>query len=145
MGGRAEGLACADPGARTPIGASGILFIILLNNLCLLHFFLLNAFNLLSIILLIYFINHSLPRCLAFNVHSLNQCIAIIIHTQRQCIVFNVHALTQCFVYIILSSYSILCMYCPWPDLQNLRNPQDYLTCTIMYKIENKFSLRKIQ
>ena len=23
MGGRAEGLACADPGARTPIGASG--------------------------------------------------------------------------------------------------------------------------
>jgi hypothetical protein len=25
MGGRAEGLACADPGARTPIGASGIL------------------------------------------------------------------------------------------------------------------------
>jgi hypothetical protein len=24
MGGRAEGLACADPGARTPIGASGI-------------------------------------------------------------------------------------------------------------------------
>ena len=27
MGGRAEGLACADPGARTPIGASGIFFI----------------------------------------------------------------------------------------------------------------------
>ena len=27
MGGRAEGLACADPGARTPIGASGILSI----------------------------------------------------------------------------------------------------------------------
>ena len=26
MGGRAEGLACADPGARTPIGASGILY-----------------------------------------------------------------------------------------------------------------------
>ena len=26
MGGRAEGLACADPGARTPIGASGIYF-----------------------------------------------------------------------------------------------------------------------
>ena len=26
MGGRAEGLACADPGARTPIGASGIVF-----------------------------------------------------------------------------------------------------------------------
>jgi hypothetical protein len=25
MGGQAEGLACADPGARTPIGASGIL------------------------------------------------------------------------------------------------------------------------
>ena len=25
MGGRAEGLACADPGARTPIDASGIL------------------------------------------------------------------------------------------------------------------------
>ena len=24
MGGRAEGLACADPGARTPIGASRI-------------------------------------------------------------------------------------------------------------------------
>ena len=24
MRGRAEGLACADPGARTPIGASGI-------------------------------------------------------------------------------------------------------------------------
>ena len=23
MGGRAEGLACADPGARTPMGASG--------------------------------------------------------------------------------------------------------------------------
>jgi hypothetical protein len=23
MGGRAEGLACADPGARTPLGASG--------------------------------------------------------------------------------------------------------------------------
>ena len=29
MGGRAEGLACADPGARTPIGASGIYFIFL--------------------------------------------------------------------------------------------------------------------
>ena len=26
MGGRAEGLACPDPGARTPIGASGISF-----------------------------------------------------------------------------------------------------------------------
>jgi hypothetical protein len=25
MGGRAEGLACADPGGRTPIGASGII------------------------------------------------------------------------------------------------------------------------
>ena len=25
MGGRAEGLTCADPGARTPIGASGII------------------------------------------------------------------------------------------------------------------------
>ena len=25
MGGRAEGLACADPGAMTPIGATGIL------------------------------------------------------------------------------------------------------------------------
>ena len=28
MGGRAEGLTCADPGARTPIGASGIQFFI---------------------------------------------------------------------------------------------------------------------
>ena len=28
MGGREEGLACADPGARTPIGASGILVIL---------------------------------------------------------------------------------------------------------------------
>ena len=27
MGGRAEGLACADPGARTPIGASGIIIV----------------------------------------------------------------------------------------------------------------------
>ena len=26
MGGRTEGLACADPGARTPIGASGNYF-----------------------------------------------------------------------------------------------------------------------
>ena len=26
MGGRAEGLACAEPGARTPIGASGNLY-----------------------------------------------------------------------------------------------------------------------
>ena len=25
MGGRAEGIMCADPGARTPIGASGII------------------------------------------------------------------------------------------------------------------------
>ena len=35
MGGRAEGLACADPGARTPIGASGNLlkFTIGENNL----------------------------------------------------------------------------------------------------------------
>ena len=32
MGGRAEGPACADPGARTPIGASGIFLI-----LCLCH------------------------------------------------------------------------------------------------------------
>ena len=30
MGGRAEGLACADPGARTPIGASGITFLLFL-------------------------------------------------------------------------------------------------------------------
>ena len=27
MGGRAEGLACADPGSRTPIGASGIFYL----------------------------------------------------------------------------------------------------------------------
>ena len=27
MGGRAEGRACADPGARTPIGASGNLLV----------------------------------------------------------------------------------------------------------------------
>ena len=27
MGGQAEGLACADPGARAPIGVSGILLI----------------------------------------------------------------------------------------------------------------------
>jgi hypothetical protein len=35
MGGRAEGLTCADPGARTPIGASGNLqrFIQLFNLL----------------------------------------------------------------------------------------------------------------
>ena len=30
IGGRAEGLACADPGARTPIGASGNSFFLLL-------------------------------------------------------------------------------------------------------------------
>ena len=30
MGGRAEDLACADPGARSPIGASGNFFIFLL-------------------------------------------------------------------------------------------------------------------
>ena len=30
MGGRAEGLACTDPGARTPIGASGIFNFILM-------------------------------------------------------------------------------------------------------------------
>jgi hypothetical protein len=29
MGGRAEGLACADPGARTPISASGNFFLVL--------------------------------------------------------------------------------------------------------------------
>ena len=29
MGGRAEGLACADPGARTPICASGIYIVII--------------------------------------------------------------------------------------------------------------------
>ena len=29
MGGRAEGLACADPGVRTPIGASGIWFVLI--------------------------------------------------------------------------------------------------------------------
>jgi hypothetical protein len=32
MGGRAEGLACADPGARTPIGASGNFVFILFTN-----------------------------------------------------------------------------------------------------------------
>ena len=31
MGGRAEGLACADPGARTPIGASGFFFLLSLS------------------------------------------------------------------------------------------------------------------
>ena len=30
MGGQAEGLGCADPGARTPIGASGISLLLLL-------------------------------------------------------------------------------------------------------------------
>ena len=29
MGGQAEGLACADPGARTPIGASGNFYLII--------------------------------------------------------------------------------------------------------------------
>ena len=29
IGGRAEGLACADPGARTPIGARGIWFVLM--------------------------------------------------------------------------------------------------------------------
>ena len=32
MGGRAEGLACVDPGARTPIGASGN-FQVVINHL----------------------------------------------------------------------------------------------------------------
>ena len=44
IGGRAEGLACADPGARTPIGASGIylffLFKLLLSNFSVLFYFL---------------------------------------------------------------------------------------------------------
>ena len=35
MGGRAEGLACADPGARTPIGASGIMNILSLSQMTL--------------------------------------------------------------------------------------------------------------
>ena len=36
MGGRAEGLACTDPGARTPIGASGNLpiFFKYASNIC---------------------------------------------------------------------------------------------------------------
>ena len=34
IGGRAEGLACADPGARTPIGASGN-YLVFLNQNCL--------------------------------------------------------------------------------------------------------------
>ena len=29
MGGRADGLACADPGARTTIGASGFFFMVM--------------------------------------------------------------------------------------------------------------------
>ena len=33
MGGQAEGLACADPGARTPIGASGFLLLLSLVHL----------------------------------------------------------------------------------------------------------------
>ena len=33
MEGRAEGLACADPGVRTPIGTSGILKLVILNIL----------------------------------------------------------------------------------------------------------------
>ena len=32
MGGRAEGLMCSDPGARTPIGASGIGLLLLTTN-----------------------------------------------------------------------------------------------------------------
>jgi hypothetical protein len=35
MGVRAEGLACADPGARTPVSAIGIYFNFNLLNLCL--------------------------------------------------------------------------------------------------------------
>ena len=40
MGGSAEGLACADPVARTPIGASGIVVVVMIiskvtNNLLL--------------------------------------------------------------------------------------------------------------
>ena len=35
MGGRAEGFACADPGARTPIGASRIFFSSLKTSLSL--------------------------------------------------------------------------------------------------------------
>ena len=38
MGGRAEGLACADPGARTPIGASGIMFFMFLSWLSCFQF-----------------------------------------------------------------------------------------------------------
>ena len=36
MGGRAEGFACADPGARTPIGASGNFLVILMIMIILL-------------------------------------------------------------------------------------------------------------
>ena len=32
MGGRAEGLACADPGARTPIGVSGNFGLVLMDQ-----------------------------------------------------------------------------------------------------------------
>ena len=32
MGGRTEGLVCADPGARTPIGMSGNFFLLLLSH-----------------------------------------------------------------------------------------------------------------
>ena len=32
MGGRAEGLKCADPGSRTPIGASGNLTLLMIFN-----------------------------------------------------------------------------------------------------------------
>ena len=39
MGGRAEGLACANPGARTPIGASGIFYISLILGTLLLEIF----------------------------------------------------------------------------------------------------------
>ena len=33
MGGRAEGLACADPGVRTPIGVNGICYLSCINNM----------------------------------------------------------------------------------------------------------------
>ena len=38
MGGRAEGIACADPVARTPIGASGNCIVIFHNLLLLFHY-----------------------------------------------------------------------------------------------------------
>jgi hypothetical protein len=38
MEGRAEGLACADPGARTPIGASGNLYKVLV-CVCVFHLY----------------------------------------------------------------------------------------------------------